>query len=238
MIKITLNSRCTLINAISKTNKPGDAKIQKVSFSSVLWISCIFQIKCSVGMNNRPWQHQWLCGNFQILYPCQARFRQESRHLHKVHCCMWMLPQQNPPKHLKRICFLSSVYFTPTADSSSHWFPKVTAFLQTYQSVTLDSDYIPKSDSSMDGFDEDDNWLLELDDEGRGRKWHSVGMWKSPENKKKETRQCTNLKSHSSGGVPHRPWRNVDSEKGQVHLGFASVYLPSSSSTLLWSCTR
>ena len=55
---------------------------------------------------------------------------------------------------------------------------------------------------------------------------------KSPENKKKETRQCTNLKSHSSGDVPHRPWRNVDSEKGQVHLGFASVYLPPSESTL------
>ena len=51
-------------------------------------------------------------------------------------------------------------------------------------------------------------------------------------------RQCTNLKSHSSGGVPHRPGRNVDSERGQVHLGFASVYLPPSSSTLRWSCTR
>ena len=51
-------------------------------------------------------------------------------------------------------------------------------------------------------------------------------------------RQCTNLKSDSSGGGPHQPWRNVDSERGQVHLGCASVYLPSSSSTLHWSCTR
>ena len=53
-----------------------------------------------------------------------------------------------------------------------------------------------------------------------------------------KVRQCTNLKSHSSGGAPHRPWCNVDSERGQVHLGFASVYLPPSSSTLRWSCTR
>ena len=51
-------------------------------------------------------------------------------------------------------------------------------------------------------------------------------------------RQCTNLKSDSSGGGPHQPWRNVDSERGQVHLGCASVYLPPSSSTLRWSCTR
>ena len=42
---------------------------------------------------------------------------------------------------------------------------------------------------------------------------------------KQAVRQCTNLKSHSSGGVPHRPWRNVDSERRQVHLGFASLYL-------------
>ena len=53
-----------------------------------------------------------------------------------------------------------------------------------------------------------------------------------------KVRQCINLKSHSSGGAPHRPWHNVDSERGQVHLGFASVYLPPSSSTLRWSCTR
>ena len=28
-----------------------------------------------------------------------------------------------------------------------------------------------------------------------------------------ELRQCTNIKSNSSGGGPHRPWRNVDSER-------------------------
>ena len=68
--------------------------------------------------------------------------------------------------------------------------------------------------------------------------WQSAGMNKVLQKINQELRQCTNIKSNSSGGGPHRPWRNVDLERGQVHLGFASVYLPPSSSTLRWSCTR
>ena len=70
-----------------------------------------------------------------------------------------------------------------------------------------------------------------------GGEWQSAGTNKFLL-KNQELRQCTNLKSDSSRGRPHWPWRNVDSERGQVHLGCASVYLPPSSSTLRWSCTR
>ena len=38
--------------------------------------------------------------------------------------------------------------------------------------------------------------------------------------------------------IHHRLLNNVDSNRGQVHLGCASVYLPPFSSTLHWSCTR
>ena len=65
--------------------------------------------------------------------------------------------------------------------------------------------------------------------------WSSAGMNKVLQKMNQELRQCTNIKSNSSGGGPHRPWRNVDSERGQVHLGSASVYWPPSSSTLHWS---
>ena len=46
------------------------------------------------------------------------------------------------------------------------------------------------------------------------------------------------LSPTADGVVLHRLLCNVNSVRGQVHLGFASVYLPPTLLTLPWSCTR
>ena len=53
--------------------------------------------------------------------------------------------------------------------------------------------------------------------------WSSAGMNKVLQKMNQELRQCTNIKSNSSGGGPHRPWRNV-ARRG-LEEGFASLYL-------------